>query len=212
MLYLLVIRPVTALSRVANRVSLGEPMCRSSRRMAVTRSGPWRIVHAMRRSLDQAHQDDRFLRPIPACRRPPRRSVPAPRRNRSGGMGIIYLAHDPAIDRAVAIKSDSPPPARIGGDDMSVAARFRVEAKAAGRLTHRNIVSIDQFAEDNDFAYIVMEYVAGRNLRDYVQPPRKLEVPQVLCVMMQLLDGLHSRARARHRAPGHQAGESADCR
>ena len=36
-----------------------------------------------------------------------------------------------------------------------------------------------------------MEYVAGRNLREYVQPPRKLDVPQVLCVMLQLLDGLH---------------------
>lgn len=109
----------------------------------------------------------------------------------SGGMGIVYLAHDPAIDRAVAIKTIHRRLLESGGDDMSVAARFRVEAKAAGRLTHRNIVSIYQFGEDNDFAYIVMEYVAGRNLRDYVQPPRKLEVPQVLCVMMQLLDGLH---------------------
>ncbi|SEB09541.1 serine/threonine-protein kinase [Variovorax sp. YR216] len=108
----------------------------------------------------------------------------------SGGMGIVYLAHDPAIDRAVAIKTIH---RRLleSGDDLGVAARFRVEAKAAGRLTHRNIVSIYQFGEDNDFAYIVMEYVAGRNLRDYVQAPRKLEVPQVLCVMMQLLDGLH---------------------
>lgn len=108
----------------------------------------------------------------------------------SGAMGIVYLAHDPAIDRAVAIKTIH---RRLleSGDDMSVAARFRVEAKAAGRLTHRNIVSIYQFGEDEDFAYIVMEYVAGRNLRDYVQAPRKLEVPQVLCVMMQLLDGLH---------------------
>lgn len=108
----------------------------------------------------------------------------------SGAMGIVYLAHDPGIDRAVAIKTIH---RRLleSGDDMSVAARFRVEAKAAGRLTHRNIVSIYQFGEDEDFAYIVMEYVAGRNLRDYVQAPRKLEVPQVLCVMMQLLDGLH---------------------
>jgi len=108
----------------------------------------------------------------------------------SGAMGIVYLAHDPGIDRAVAIKTIH---RRLleSGDDMTVAARFRVEAKAAGRLTHRNIVSIYQFGEDDDFAYIVMEYVSGRSLRDYVQAPRKLEVPQVLCVMMQLLDGLH---------------------
>ena len=58
-------------------------------------------------------------------------------------------------------------------------------------MTHRNIVSVYQFGEDNDCAYIVMEYVAGRNLRDYIHAPRKLEVSQVLCLMLQLLDGLH---------------------
>jgi serine/threonine-protein kinase len=108
----------------------------------------------------------------------------------SGAMGIVYLAHDPGIDRAVAIKTIHRGLLE-SSDDQSVAARFRVEAKAAGRLTHRNIVQVYQFGEDEDCAYIVMEYVAGRNLRDYVQAPRKLEVPQVLCVMMQLLDGLH---------------------
>ena len=44
-----------------------------------------------------------------------------------------------------------------------MAARFRVEAKAAGRLTHRNIVAVYEFGEDDDCAYIAMEYVAGRN-------------------------------------------------
>ncbi|WP_218511617.1 serine/threonine-protein kinase [Variovorax sp. dw_308] len=107
-----------------------------------------------------------------------------------GAMGMVYLAHDPVIDRPVAIKTIH---RRLleSNDETSVAARFRVEAKAAGRLTHRNIVPVYQFGEDDDCAYIVMEYVAGRNLREYVQAPRKLEVPQVLCVMLQLLDGLH---------------------
>jgi len=109
----------------------------------------------------------------------------------SGAMGMVYLAHDPAIDRPVAIKTIHRRLLESSEDDPSVAARFRVEAKAAGRLTHRNIVPVYQFGEDNDCAYIVMEYVAGRNLRDYIQAPRKLEVPQVLCLMLQLLDGLH---------------------
>ncbi|CAN7754708.1 protein kinase [Variovorax sp. LjRoot84] len=109
----------------------------------------------------------------------------------SGAMGMVYLAHDPAIDRPVAIKTIHRRLLDSSDDDPSVAARFRVEAKAAGRLTHRNIVSVYQFGEDNDCAYIVMEYVAGRNLRDYIQAPRKLEVSQVLCLMLQLLDGLH---------------------
>ena len=109
----------------------------------------------------------------------------------SGAMGMVYLAHDLAIDRPVAIKTIHRHLLESSDDDPSVAARFRVEAKAAGRLTHRNIVSVYQFGEDNDCAYIVMEYVAGRNLRDYIQAPRKLEVSQVLCLMLQLLDGLH---------------------
>ncbi|VTU29128.1 Serine/threonine-protein kinase PrkC [Variovorax sp. PBS-H4] len=109
----------------------------------------------------------------------------------SGAMGMVYLAHDPAIDRPVAIKTIHRRLLESSDDDPSVVARFRVEAKAAGRLTHRNIVPVYQFGEDTDCAYIVMEYVAGRNLRDYIHAPRKLDVPQVLCLMLQLLDGLH---------------------
>ena len=109
----------------------------------------------------------------------------------SGAMGMVYLAHDPDIDRLVAIKTIHRRLLETSDNDPSVVARFRVEAKAAGRLTHRNIVPVYQFGEDSDCAYIVMAYVAGRNLRDYIQAPRKLEVPQVLCLMAQLLDGLH---------------------
>jgi eukaryotic-like serine/threonine-protein kinase len=109
----------------------------------------------------------------------------------SGAMGVVYLAHDPAIDRPVAIKTIHRRLLESSDYEPNAAARFRVEAKAAGRLTHRNIVSVYQFGEENDCAYIVMEYVAGRNLRDYIQAPRKLEVSHVLCLMLQLLDGLH---------------------
>jgi eukaryotic-like serine/threonine-protein kinase len=109
----------------------------------------------------------------------------------SGAMGMVYLAHDPAIDRLVAIKTIHRRLLESSDDQPGVSARFRVEAQAAGRLTHRNIVSVYQFGEEDDCAYIVMEYVAGRNLRDYIQAPRKLGVSQVLCLMVQLLDGLH---------------------
>ncbi|HSW17770.1 MAG TPA: serine/threonine-protein kinase [Ramlibacter sp.] len=109
----------------------------------------------------------------------------------SGAMGVVYLAHDPDIDRLVAIKTIHRGLLEASDDKPNVAARFRVEAKAAGRLTHRNIVQVYQFGEEGDCAYIVMEYVAGRNLHDYIKAPRKLEVPHVLCLMSQLLDGLH---------------------
>lgn len=109
----------------------------------------------------------------------------------AGAMGVVYLAHDPAIDRPVAIKTIHRRLLESGEDERGVAARFRVEAQAAGRLAHRNIVSVYQFGMDDDCAYIAMEYVAGRNLRDYIRAPRRLEVGQVLCLMLQLLDGLH---------------------
>jgi serine/threonine protein kinase len=109
----------------------------------------------------------------------------------SGAMGMVYLAHDPAIDRTVVVKTIHRRLLESADDEPGVAARFRVEAQAAGRLAHRNIVSVYQFGEDDECAYIVMEYVAGRNLRDYIRAPRRLDVPQVLCLMLQLLDGLH---------------------
>lgn len=109
----------------------------------------------------------------------------------SGAMGMVYLAHDPAIDRLVAVKTIHRRLLDSSEDEPNVAARFRVEARVAGRLAHRNIVPVYQFGEDDDCAYIVMEYVAGRNLRDYIQSPRKLLVLHVLSLMSQLLDGLH---------------------
>ena len=108
-------------------------------------------------------------------------------------MGVVYLGHDPVIDRRVAIKTIQrqllqPGP---GTNDYNVAARFRVEAQAAGRLNHRNIVSVYHFGEDPAFDYIVMEYVAGHSVSDYLRRPGRLTTNDVLCLMFQLLDALH---------------------
>lgn len=110
-----------------------------------------------------------------------------------GSMGVVYLGHDPIIDRRVAIKTIQrqllqPGP---GTTDYNVAARFRVEAQAAGRLNHRNIVSVYHFGEDPAFDYIVMEYVAGHSVNDYLRLPGRLTTNDVLCLMFQLLDALH---------------------
>ena len=110
-----------------------------------------------------------------------------------GSMGVVYLGHDPVIDRRVAIKTIQrqllqPGP---GTNDYNVAARFRVEAQAAGRLNHRNIVSVYHFGEDPAFDYIVMEYVAGHSVSDYLRRPGRLTTNDVLCLMFQLLDALH---------------------
>jgi serine/threonine protein kinase len=83
----------------------------------------------------------------------------------SGAMGVVYSARDPAINRIVAIKSISltgqPPKAR-----SEYRGRFLREAEAAGRLSHRGIVTIFDLGEerDNRTPYIVMEYVKGKSL------------------------------------------------
>jgi eukaryotic-like serine/threonine-protein kinase len=109
----------------------------------------------------------------------------------TGSMGVVYLGHDPAIDRPVAVKTIQRHLLEAGAGSDGVAARFRVEARAAGRLNHRGIVSVHQFGEDENCAYIVMEYVRGHSLADYLRPPERLAKGEVLCLMYQLLDALH---------------------
>jgi eukaryotic-like serine/threonine-protein kinase len=80
-----------------------------------------------------------------------------------GGMGEVYRAHDVLLDRTVAVKILQPSLAI----DPDLVARFKAEAQAAARLTHPNVVSVhDWGSEDESTYYMVMEYVAGTDLRD----------------------------------------------
>ncbi len=109
----------------------------------------------------------------------------------TGSMGVVYLGHDPVIGRPVAVKTIQRHLLEAGAVQHNAAARFRVEAQAAGRLNHRNIVSVYQFGEDEDCAYIVMEYVHGHSLGEYLRRPGRMAKADVLCLMFQLLDALH---------------------
>ena len=88
-------------------------------------------------------------------------------------MGVVYKALDPHIERTVAIKT-----VRKDLLDADLAAqfmaRFRNEARAAGRLHHPNIVGIYEYGEDDNVAYIAMEYVDGTGLREYLNRKRAL--------------------------------------
>ena len=77
-----------------------------------------------------------------------------------GGMGAVYLAHELALDRDVAIKVL--PPAQAG--TLQMRARFRQEARTAARLTHPNIVPLYTFGEVDGLMYFVMGYVSGDSL------------------------------------------------
>lgn len=106
-----------------------------------------------------------------------------------GAMGVVYKAFDPHIERFVAIKT-----IRKDTVDPDLArqfmARFRNEAKAAGRLHHPNIVGVYEYGEESDVAFIAMEYVEGTGLREYLDRKTAFDFGQLVSLMSQLLGAL----------------------
>lgn len=106
-----------------------------------------------------------------------------------GAMGVVYLAFDPHIEREVAIKT-----IRKDLIDPDLAAqflaRFKNEARAAGRLHHPNIVGVYEYGEDELVTYIAMEFVDGTGLKDHLRQQRDFTFGQLVTLMTQLLEGL----------------------
>ncbi len=105
-----------------------------------------------------------------------------------GAMGVVYKATDPLIDRIVAIKTITLSLAQEEREEYE--ARFYQEAKAAGRLSHPNIVTIFDVGRSGDIAYIAMEFLQGRELRDILNDDKLLPVDQVLDIVAQVALGL----------------------
>jgi eukaryotic-like serine/threonine-protein kinase len=107
----------------------------------------------------------------------------------AGAMGIVFKAHDPGIDRIVAVKTIRKEllATQVAAE---MVARFRQEAVAAGRLSHPGIVAVYDYGEAGDTAYIVMEYAPGTSLSEFVRSRGLLNLPEVGAVMYQLLDAL----------------------
>jgi serine/threonine protein kinase len=82
-----------------------------------------------------------------------------------GGMGAVYKARQPALDRFVALKVLPPQSAA----DAGFAERFNREARALAKLSHPNIVAVYEFGQTDGLHYLVMEYVDGLNLRQLKQ-------------------------------------------
>lgn len=106
-----------------------------------------------------------------------------------GGMGTVYKAHDPAIDRTVALKTIRRE-LIDGSAGESMVERFRNEARAAGRLNHPGIVAIYDFGEDADVAYIAMEFVDGCGLGQFMKHDTRMPIADVVSIMVQLLEAL----------------------
>ena len=102
-----------------------------------------------------------------------------------GGMGAVYKARQPALDRLVALKIL--PPQASG--DSGFADRFTREARALAKLSHPNIVAVHEFGQAGGLHYFVMEYVEGLNLRQLEQAG-KLSPREALKIIPQICDAL----------------------
>jgi serine/threonine-protein kinase len=107
----------------------------------------------------------------------------------SGAMGAVYEAFDPVIERKVAIKTVLKDRLDAAGLEEAV-ARFKREAQAGGRLNHPGIVAVHEYGEDDDEAYIVMEFVDGKELRQHFRTGSRFDLIDVLELMKQLLEAL----------------------
>ncbi len=112
------------------------------------------------------------------------------RRIGRGAMGAVYLAKDPRINRAVALKA-LPIEKDFEDDELKEARlRFYREAESAGRLTHPNIITVFDAGEDKGLAYIAMEYVPGIPLREFTDPTKLLAPKRALELCASTADAL----------------------
>src|SRR5205809_506832 len=102
-----------------------------------------------------------------------------------GGMGVIYKARQPRLDRFVALKILAPEKE----NDPQFAERFAREAKALARLNHPNIVTVHDFGEANGFYYLMMEFVDGISLRQLLQT-RKIAPEEALAIVPKICEAL----------------------
>jgi serine/threonine protein kinase len=104
-----------------------------------------------------------------------------------GAMGVVYKAKDPVLDRTVALKTI------LMGEDASgrseYQARFFLEAKAAGKLNHPQIITIHDYGEEGDLAWMAMELLDGTELRMRMQKG-PIPVAEAIDIAQQVAEGL----------------------
>ena len=113
-----------------------------------------------------------------------------------GAMGLVYDGHDASLNRRVAIKT-------ILTRDLDEATardyekRFQREVRAVARLNHPHIVQVYDFGTEGELAYIVMEYIEGKELKDHLAAKEPFDLGAIFRMMGELLDALEF---------AHQAG------
>ena len=108
-----------------------------------------------------------------------------------GGMAWVYLAHQKNLDRPVALKILFPHLA----EDERLVARFQLEAKAAAQLRHENLCQVYDFGRHGEQIYIAMEYVEGKNLREWIDEHGTPPLEVALLVLRDICRGLEHAHR-----------------
>ncbi|NLI15753.1 MAG: CHASE2 domain-containing protein [candidate division Zixibacteria bacterium] len=107
-----------------------------------------------------------------------------------GAMGMVYRGMDPAIDRPVALKTIRVDNIAEPSEAMELRERLTREAKAAGKLSHPNIVTIYDVGEQNSLQYIAMEYLDGQTLEALLHSGHRWDYKTICKIMIQVCEAL----------------------
>lgn len=104
-----------------------------------------------------------------------------------GGMATVYKAKDQLLERDVAVKVLN----QADLQDEDSIRKFRREARAAGSLSHYNIVGVYDVGEQDNIHYMVMELVEGQTLKEYIKERGSLGISETISIAMQICDALN---------------------
>jgi serine/threonine-protein kinase len=103
-----------------------------------------------------------------------------------GGMGVVYRAYDELLERVVAVKVI----ATQLDSSLEMRERFFREARAAGQLSHKNIITIHDLGEQDGHPYLAMEYLEGQDLQRRLSGPEKMSLSHKVALAIEICEGL----------------------
>ena len=104
----------------------------------------------------------------------------------SGGMSVVYKARCHKLNRLVAIKLLK----EEFSNDSTFVGKFKMEAQAAARLSHPNIVNVYDVIDEGKLHYIVMELIEGATLKAYIAKKGRLEIKETIGIAIQVAQGI----------------------
>lgn len=108
-----------------------------------------------------------------------------------GGMGIVYKALDYKLGRIVAIKELVVSPSLKPAEKENIIQRFKRESEVSASLKHPNIVSVFDWGEFQSKHYIVMEFLTGKNLKEYINENESININDMIEIFLQIAEGLN---------------------